>query len=342
MSDPILTKADGTVLYPFQKASKAKQSTGESPAMTGDSRLRVLTGADTTAVRAVAVLVAVLGVLGLVISFATVAEAARPAFGDLAWIVPVGIDVGIAVFSALGLVLARLDMGLPWLRLVPWSLVAAMIYLNVAGETTWFGRIAHAVLPGLWVVAVEVATHAVRVRAGLASGRRMDSIRFSRWVLAPLPTARLWRRMVLWEIRSYPDALGRERDRVLALTDLQDTYGSFAWRWKAPRRKRALYRLGELAPTSGRVAVAPPVPAAKPTTSKRRSKKKPAAPDVSDLLPAARDAHRRLDERGDSLTRTTLARELRAINGSAPRNDKLGALLDQLRTDTTAREVSPA
>jgi hypothetical protein len=56
------------------------------------------------------------------------------------------------------------------------------------------------------------------------------------------------RRMVLWEIRSYPDALRRERDRLLALTELQDTYGRLAWRWRAPRRTRALYRLGELAP----------------------------------------------------------------------------------------------
>ena len=30
----------------------------------------------------------------------------------------------------------------------------------------------------------------------------------------------------------------------------QDTYGRLAWRWRAPRRTRALYRLGELAPAS--------------------------------------------------------------------------------------------
>ena len=54
--------------------------------------------------------------------------------------------------------------------------------------------------------------------------------------------------MVLWEVRSYPRALARERDRLLALTGLQDAYGPVAWRWRAPRRVRALYRLGELAP----------------------------------------------------------------------------------------------
>ena len=98
----------------------------------------------------------------------------------------------------------------------------------------------------------------VRVRAGLAAGTAMDRIRASRWLLAPVPTARLMRRMVLWEIRSYPDALRRERDRLLALTDLQDTYGRLAWRWRAPRRTRALYRLGELAPARTGATGEPP------------------------------------------------------------------------------------
>ena len=64
----------------------------------------------------------------------------------------------------------------------------------------------------------------------------------------PASTLRLWRRMVLWETRSYSEALRRERDRQLACTDLQDRWGRWAWRWRAPRRARVLYRLGELAP----------------------------------------------------------------------------------------------
>ena len=161
---------------------------------------------------------------------------------------PIGVDLGIAVFSALDIVLARLDMRIRWLRLIPWSLTGATVYLNVAGERSVFGVVAHALLPALWVAAVEVAAHVIRTRAGLAAGTRMDSIRLSRWLLAPGSTVRLWRRMVLWEIRSYPSALVRERDRVLALTDLKDGYGPIAWRWRAPRRTKALYKLGELTP----------------------------------------------------------------------------------------------
>ncbi|MEQ4209895.1 DUF2637 domain-containing protein [Actinopolymorpha sp. B9G3] len=197
------------------------------------------------------VLTLLLGVIGLVNSYQAVKHAAEPMFGWLAWTVPVGIDLGIAVFTGLDLVLAKLNMRPAWLRLVPWSLVGVTIYLNIADEDTWFGRVGHAVLPALWVVAVEVATHAIRTHARLTSTKkRMDRIRVSRWLLAPVPTLGLWRRMVLWEVRSYPDALARERDRLLAKTRLQDTYGSVSWRWKAPRRARALYRLGELAPTA--------------------------------------------------------------------------------------------
>ncbi|MEU4826026.1 DUF2637 domain-containing protein [Actinomadura sp. NPDC023710] len=228
----------------------------------GGSQGRALSSNEFTAVAVVAALVGVLGLLGFVNSFAAVADAARPSFGGLAWSVPLGIDLGIGIFAALDIVLARLDMRVRWLRFIPWALTAATVYLNVAEESTVFGRIAHAVLPALWVCAVEIAAHVIRIRAGIAAGTRMDGIRASRWILAPWPTMKLWRRMVLWEIRSYPDALSRERARVLALTDLQDTYGRWAWRRKAPRRIRALYRLGDLAPAAETSAPAAEVAAA--------------------------------------------------------------------------------
>ena len=216
-------------------------------------RARPLTDGEMTAARAVAVLAAALGLLGFVNSFRAVARAAQASFGELAPTVPLGIDLAIAVFSAMDIVLARLDMRPRWVRLVPWSLTAVTIYLNAAGQPTWFGRVAHAVFPALWVVAVSLAAHVIRVRAQLTAGTAIDRIRVSRWLLAPLRTALLWRRMVLWEIRSYPDALARERARLLALTGLQDTYGVLAWRWRVaapgphpvpPRRTRSADRPG--------------------------------------------------------------------------------------------------
>ncbi len=93
-----------------------------------------LTRGERRAVRAVAVLVAALGLVGFVNSFAAVQRALQPSFGWLAWSAPVGIDVAIVAFSAADVVLARLGMRLRLLRLFPWALIAATVYLNVAGE----------------------------------------------------------------------------------------------------------------------------------------------------------------------------------------------------------------
>lgn len=340
-----LARPDGTVLWSTHPGTI---DAGEVV----DARTRPLTEPEKAAVAVVALAVAVLGVVGLVNSFFNVSEALRPTFGRYAESAALGIDLGIAVFAALGVVLARLDMHIAWLRLIPWGLTAATIYLNVAGEPDWTGRIAHAVLASLWVVAAEVGIYAIRLRAGLMSGRRMDTIRFTRWLLAPLPTLLLWRRMVLWEIRSYPEALRRERDRVLARTRLQDTYG-LLWRWKAPRRERALYRLGELAPDSVAVEITTPdtasetapaeLPPARLTstppkrgTSRRSTRKtvrktRTPAPDVSDLIPAAESAATAIAERGETVTARTLAAQLRA-DGHQVGNGKLTALLDHLRS----------
>ena len=217
-----------------------------------------LSPVERAAAMAVVALVGPLGAIGAVNSFAAVASAVEPSFGELAWTVPVGIDVGIAVFTALDLLLARMGMRMRLLRLVPWLLVGVTIYLNVAGEHDLISAVAHGVLPLLWVIAVESGGHVVRVWAGLTSPagsggrRRLDRVRVSRWLLAPTSTLRLWRRMVLWETTSYSDALHRERDRLLVRTELQDTWGPLRWRWRAPRRARALDRLGGRSSRSSR------------------------------------------------------------------------------------------
>jgi hypothetical protein len=297
----------------------ASVSDDQEPAADPGGKVRRLSENETTAVATVAALVGVLGLLGFVNSFAAVMHAAQASFGRLAWSVPIGIDLGIAIFAALDIVLARMDMRVKWLRLIPWALTAATVYLNVATETTAFGRIAHAVLPGLWVIAVEVGAHVVKVRAGIEAGTRMDSIRASRWLLSPWPTAKLWRRMVLWEERSYPTALGRERDRLLALTDLKDAYGPVAWRWKAPRRVKALYRLGELAPATDRPELDASAPlVALPVADTRPALKGASGGAVADTgtseqadkapTPARRGATRTADTRPATRTATSKAR----------------------------------
>ncbi|WP_181448914.1 DUF2637 domain-containing protein [Nonomuraea aridisoli] len=304
---------------------------------------RPLSEGEQTAVSVTAAAVAGLGLLGFVISFATVAEAAEPSFGWFAWIVPLGIDLGIAVFSALDIVLARLGMRLRLLRLVPWSLTGATIYLNVAGQDTMFGVIAHAMLPGLWVVAVEVGAYAIRKRADLAKPNHMESIRVSRWLLAFPSTFALWRRMVLWEIRSYPNALNRERDRILARTDLQDRYGRL-WRFKATRRERALYRLGELAPEHMQLTPAitrpalPPKPVSKPKASRKSTRLRA---DVDDLMALGWQIAADHETRNIALTRDRLRDAIRQT-GRSVSTDRAGALLSRLRTEAPPERLTTA
>jgi DNA-binding transcriptional ArsR family regulator len=296
---------------------------GPAAGQPADRRSRPLTDHETAAVIGVAIAAAGLALIGFANSFMAVTAAAAPSFGVLAPTVPLGIDLGIAVFAALDLTLSRLDMRPRWVRLIPWALTLATIWLNVAPEHTWFGRVAHAVLPGIWVLAVEAGAHVIRVRAGLAAGTAMDRVRRSRWLLAPLSTAGLWRRMVLWEVRSYPLALARERDRVLARTAMQDAYGR-CWRWQAPRRERALYRLGELAPASTLPAVpAPAVPgpaAIGPAAAPRR--RSPAATGTAAAVYRMRDRHPGMtpDEIGARIGKTgrTVRRHLSARPAPAP------------------------
>ncbi|MGY4902837.1 DUF2637 domain-containing protein [Streptomyces sp. 900116325] len=189
------------------------------------------------------------GALGLISSFAAVSAAAlRWGFGE-PWMVPVGMDVSIPVFSVANLLLIRMDMALAWVRFVPWVLTLVTCGLNVsAGHGTW-AKVAHGTMPLLWVVFSEIGAHIYAVRIGAVTGRRMDKIRASRWLLAFPSTFALWRRMTLWEITSYSDALARERERQLARAELRERHGRL-WRSKTPRPERVLMKLGELNPPS--------------------------------------------------------------------------------------------
>ncbi|MCB5177795.1 DUF2637 domain-containing protein [Streptomyces antimicrobicus] len=205
------------------------------------------------------------GALGLISSFDAVSAAAgRWGFGD-PWMLPVGIDTAIPVFTVANLLLIRMDMALVWVRFVPWALTLVTCGLNIAAGQGLWAKVAHGTMPLLWVVFSEIGAHVYAVRIGAVTGRRMDKIRASRWLLAFPSTFSLWRRMTLWEITSYADALEREKERQLARAELREQYG-WRWRSKTPRRERVLLRLGELAmggPEEPRVT---PEAAAEPET----------------------------------------------------------------------------
>ncbi|MFD6180894.1 DUF2637 domain-containing protein [Streptomyces goshikiensis] len=179
-----------------------------------------------------AVVIAGIGFAG---SYAAVrALALQKGFGTFSLVFPIGIDMGICVLLALDLLLTWIRIPFPLLRQTAWLLTAATIAFN--GAAAWpdpLGVGMHAVIPVLFVVTVEAARHAVGRIADITADRHMEGVRITRWLLSPLPTFKLWRRMKLWELRSYEQAVGMEQDRLIYQARLQARYGR-AWRRKAP------------------------------------------------------------------------------------------------------------
>ncbi|MEU6079574.1 DUF2637 domain-containing protein [Streptomyces sp. NPDC047108] len=237
---------------------------------------------------------AAVGALGLISSFDAVSAAAASWGFQSPWMLPVGIDVAIPVFTVANLLLIRMDMALAWVRFVPWALTLITCGLNIAAGHSLSAKVAHGTMPLLWVVFSEIGAHIYAVRIGAATGRRMEKIRFSRWLLAFPSTFALWRRMTLWEVTSYSEALAREKERQLARADLRERYGR-KWRSKTPRRERVMLRMGALAPATEGTTPAPapadtPAPSvdAKPRPRRRPKPKAKAQRTFEELLTEAR------------------------------------------------------
>lgn len=179
-----------------------------------------------------AVLIAAIGFAG---SYAAVRELAlEKGFGNFSLVFPIGIDAGICVLLSLDLLLTWLRIPFPLLRQTAWMLTAATIAFN--GAAAWpdpLGVGMHAVIPVLFVVSVEAARHAVGRIADITADKHMEGVRLTRWLLSPVPTFRLWRRMKLWELRSYEQVIKLEQDRLIYQARLQARFGR-NWRRKAP------------------------------------------------------------------------------------------------------------
>ncbi|WP_308293605.1 DUF2637 domain-containing protein, partial [Streptomyces sp. RM72] len=208
-----------------------------------------------------AVVIAGIGFAG---SYAAVRDlAVRKGFGTFAHVFPLGVDAGILVLLALDLLLTWLRMPFPMLRQTAWLLTSATIAFN--GAAAWpdpLGVGMHAVIPVLFVVTVEAARHAIGQLANITAGRHMEPVRLIRWLLSPLPTFKLWRRMKLWELRSYDQVLALEQERLVYQARLRTRFGRF-WRRRAPVEARLPLRLTRYGVplNSGRTSASAPSPA---------------------------------------------------------------------------------
>ncbi|MDJ0466770.1 DUF2637 domain-containing protein, partial [Streptomyces sp. H27-C3] len=188
----------------------------------------------------------IIAAIGFAGSYTAVRELAeQKGFGDFSLVFPIGIDAGICVLLALDLLLTWLHIPFPLLRQTAWLLTAATIAFN--GAAAWpdpLGVGMHASIPVLFIVAVEAARHAVGRIADITADKHMEGVRLTRWLLSPFPTFKLWRRMKLWELRSYDQAIKLEQDRLIYQARLHSRYGR-AWRRQAPAEALMPLRLAK-------------------------------------------------------------------------------------------------
>jgi TPR repeat protein len=283
----------------------------------------------------VAPLLCALAVLGGIGSFTTVRHLAQPWFGHLAWIIPVGVDLGILALLAWDLLAEYLGLSWPALRWTAWTFIAATVYLNIAaahGNPT--AAVMHAAMPVLFVTVIEGIRHLIRQITGLATGTRIERVPLSRWLLAPRSTALLARRMVLWHVTSYRNGLALEYEHLAAVSLLQEQHGRWLWRWKAPLSKRLALRLAPAASETSAVATEP----------KRWMVALPQDSHIPNdrdtrLIETAAELVRDADQRGARLSQAALARLLRARGLSIP-NQRLRWLTAAARTKAGVSHVA--
>ncbi|MEV0469044.1 DUF2637 domain-containing protein [Streptomyces prunicolor] len=140
---------------------------------------------------------------------------------------PIGVDAGIVVLLALDMLLAWKRTPWPMLRLLAHLFTAATIVFNAASSpgpiaADPIGAGLHGIIPIMFVASVEAARRMIRKIAALEDGTESAGIPVARWFLAPIATPLLWRRMKLWDVPTYGEAVIREQSLKVYRVLLED------------------------------------------------------------------------------------------------------------------------
>ncbi|WP_331722820.1 DUF2637 domain-containing protein (plasmid) [Streptomyces canus] len=207
--------------------SEAPEFVSETESGTGTDRSPArLTGTQKWTAAAIVIAALALAGIGLYLSFEHVADFAYKElrFGSLGkgQLFAVGVDVGIMVMIAVDLLMAWLKRPISWIRYPVWLLTAATVVLNAASgapkDRAWelldyVAAGAHGVVPVLFIMVVELGRTSID-RVVRPEQEERDSIPWLRWVLAPIATARIFRRMRLWGVTSYPEMIRRDQQLI--------------------------------------------------------------------------------------------------------------------------------
>ncbi|HEX5406913.1 MAG TPA: DUF2637 domain-containing protein, partial [Pseudonocardiaceae bacterium] len=200
----------------------------------GETRTPGLTRAQVIAVGISVALGFVVFGYGMAGSYVTVSHLAARHGVPLAAFVPAGIDGGLISVVVLDLVLVWVGTPVGWLRQVVRLLSVGTVVANAVGG--WPDLVAvglHVAAPVMVLAMVEAGRAVLLRRLDVMLGTARDVIPVQRWLLAPWPTALLWRRMVLWQITSYRTAVDLELETRHVMALLRRHYGR-GWRRRAP------------------------------------------------------------------------------------------------------------
>ncbi|WP_331723449.1 DUF2637 domain-containing protein [Streptomyces atratus] len=180
----------------------------------------------------------VLAAIGFTGSYTAVRQlAATKGFGSFSHAFPIGIDAGIIVFLTLDLILCHKRMPLPPLRWVAWALTGATVFYNASAGAKGItedplAAAMHATIPILFIGSAEAARHYIARLAQITADKHIDGVPLSRWIVAPLSSFRIWRRLRLWNIRSYGTVIQLEQEVRIYRAQLKKEHGR-KWRRKA-------------------------------------------------------------------------------------------------------------
>ncbi|CAL9478526.1 hypothetical protein SUDANB106_03011 [Streptomyces sp. enrichment culture] len=245
------------------------------------------------------------------------ALALQKGFGGFAPWFPIGVDAGIIVALAADLYLLRRGVCWPWLRPVAHGLTLATVWFNAnAGQ---HGPLAdpvaaamHAVMPCLFVVAVEAARFLVIRTADLEAGREAGGVPLLRWLLSPARTWTMWRRMKLWGL-PYSAVVAREQALRVYRVMLERKHGKAK---KAPSDARLPLTMARYGLT---VEEALALPQAAEERERKRREAEADRKAQEAIRAKEREAERRRAElRADGSVKTTAA-EVEAETAAAER-----------------------
>ena len=110
--------------------------------------------------------------IGMAASFHTVSTEIVPSFGPAwAWTVPATLDLTVGAFSLLEVVLLYLDLPHLLARAAVYAATAGTIYLNTRAVIGHAPQLAHAAMPSVWVVYIELLRGAAAALTRRGHGR---------------------------------------------------------------------------------------------------------------------------------------------------------------------------